>query len=530
MAATAQKSPGGAQAPSGTDTQPNSIVGWIVRLTALAIIDAFAIWLIYLMVGDGVWQLAIVLAIVTIAINVIFLRPQLYPLRWVSPGLALMIIFVAYPILFTIYISFTNYGDGHLLTKQQTIEQFENQVYLPEDAEVYNYVAYKDAEGNYMLWLTPRSDGQAITVTPGSEPTPREGEPPDTLDGYSRIPQNRIFGELTALSALRFGTEDDSFQVSQQQFGVAAKFEPLYVYDSQTDTLTNQQSEVVYSPVNGTWTAADGMTMQPGFMVTIGSHNYTRLFTDPALRQPFIAVFIWTVAFALLTVVITFALGTLLAIVFDVPEMPFRRVLRSLLLIPYAIPAFVSVPVWVGLLNPEFGIVSQSIKAVTGGWAPAWFADPFWARVGILLIQLWLGMPYMFIIVTGALQSLPTDVYEAADLDGANPWHKFQSITLPLLLITVGPLLVASFAYNFNNFTVIQLYNNGGPPMIGTASPVGHTDILATYTYRIAFASGRGADQGYAAAITVIIFLILVVITFFQFRYTNMLEERGENV
>ena len=530
MAATAQKSPGGAQAPSGTDTQPNSIAGWIVRLTALAIIDAFAIWLIYLMVGDGVWQLAIVLAIVTIAINVIFLRPQFYPLRWVSPGLALMIIFVAYPIFFTIYISFTNYGDGHLLTKQQTIEQFENQVYLPEDAEIYNYVAYKDAEGNYMLWLTPRSDGQAITVTPGSEPTPREGEPPDTLDGYSRIPQNRIFGELTALSALRFGTEDDSFQVSQQQFGVAAKFEPLYVYDSQTDTLTNQQSGIAYSPVNGTWTAADGMTMQPGFMVTIGSHNYTRLFTDPALRQPFLAVFIWTVAFALLTVIITFALGTFLAIVFDVPEMPFRRVLRSLLLIPYAIPAFVSVPVWVGLLNPEFGIVSQSIKAVTGGWAPAWFADPFWARVGILLIQLWLGMPYMFIIVTGALQSLPTDVYEAADLDGANPWHKFQSITLPLLLITVGPLLMASFAYNFNNFTVIQLYNNGGPPMIGTASPVGHTDILATYTYRIAFASGRGADQGYAAAITVIIFLILVVITFFQFRYTNMLEERGENV
>jgi len=530
MAATAQKSPGGAQAPSGTDTQPNSIAGWIVRLTALAIIDAFAIWLIYLMVDDGVWQLAIVLAIVTIAINVIFLRPQFYPLRWVSPGLALMIIFVAYPIFFTIYISFTNYGDGHLLTKQQTIEQFENQVYLPEDAEIYNYVAYKDAEGNYMLWLTPRSDGQAITVTPGSEPTPREGEPPDTLDGYSRIPQNRIFGELTALSALRFGTEDDSFQVSQQQFGVAAKFEPLYVYDSQTDTLTNQQSGIAYSPVNGTWTAADGMTMQPGFMVTIGSHNYTRLFTDPALRQPFLAVFIWTVAFALLTVIITFALGTFLAIVFDVPEMPFRRVLRSLLLIPYAIPAFVSVPVWVGLLNPEFGIVSQSIKAVTGGWAPAWFADPFWARVGILLIQLWLGMPYMFIIVTGALQSLPTDVYEAADLDGANPWHKFQSITLPLLLITVGPLLMASFAYNFNNFTVIQLYNNGGPPMIGTASPVGHTDILATYTYRIAFASGRGADQGYAAAITVIIFLILVVITFFQFRYTNMLEERGENV
>jgi ABC-type sugar transport system permease subunit len=89
---------------------------------------------------------------------------------------------------------------------------------------------------------------------------------------------------------------------------------------------------------------------------------------------------------------------------------------------------------------------------------------------------------------------------------------------------------VASFAYNFNNFVVIYLYNLGGPPMSGTSSPVGHTDILATYTFRIAFASGRGADLGYAAAITVVIFLILMVITFFQFRFTNMLEERSENV
>jgi ABC-type sugar transport system permease subunit len=97
-------------------------------------------------------------------------------------------------------------------------------------------------------------------------------------------------------------------------------------------------------------------------------------------------------------------------------------------------------------------------------------------------------------------------------------------------MITMGPLLVASFAYNFNNFVVIDLFNKGGPPISGTISPVGHTDILVTYTYRIAFSSGRGADLGYAAAITVAIFLILVVITYFQFRYTNMLEERSENV
>ncbi|BAL98512.1 ABC transporter permease subunit [Caldilinea aerophila] len=136
----------------------------------------------------------------------------------------------------------------------------------------------------------------------------------------------------------------------------------------------------------------------------------------------------------------------------------------------------------------------------------------------------------MFVISTGALQALPSDVYEAAEIDGASPIQAFWNITLPLLMITMGPLLVASFAFNFNNFVVIELFNKGGPPMSGTISPVGHTDILVTYTYRVAFASGRGADLGYAAAITVAIFLILVVITYFQFRYTHMLEERSENV
>lgn len=206
-----------------------------------------------------------------------------------------------------------------------------------------------------------------------------------------------------------------------------------------------------------------------------------------------------------------------------------RSLLRALLLIPYTIPAFVAVPVWVGLLNPQFGVISMMINNVFG-WVPPWFSDPFWSKVGILLIQTWLGFPYMFVVVTGALQTLPNDVYEAADLDGANAWHKFQSITLPLLLITMGPLLVASFAFNFNNFTVIDLYNRGGPPIPNTPSPVGYTDILATYTYRIAFGSTGTSDYGYASAITVIIFFILMVITFFQFRYTNMLEERGRNV
>jgi ABC-type sugar transport system permease subunit len=441
-----------------------------------------------------------------------------------------MIVMVLYPILFTVMVSFSNYGQGHLVTKPLAISQIEAQGYLPEDAVIYHWTAYQNSDGDYMLWMVDPDTGETFTVTPGEEPVPREGEPPPEVDGYTQVPQNQLFAKLGELSALTFGVPpDNAYQVSQQKMGEAAQFAKKYVYDPDQDVMTDQETGEVYHNVEGTFTSEDGKQLTPGFAATKGFQNYKALFTDPGLRSTFMQVFLWTLIFAFMSVFLTFVVGMFLAIVFDVPEMPMRRVLRTLLLIPYTIPAFVAVPVWVGLLNPQFGVISQVIAAVFGS-APPWFSDPIWSKVGILLIQTWLGFPYMFVVVTGALQTLPLDVYEAADLDGAGPWAKFKSITLPLLLVTVGPLLVASFAFNFNNFTVIDLYNKGGPPIPNVPTPVGYTDILATYTYRIAFGSSGNSDYGYASAITVMIFMILLVITAFQFRYTNMLEERGENV
>ena len=484
------------------------------------------------MVFDGYWPLAATLALVTIWVNIVFLSGRFYPLRYVAPGLALMVIMVLYPILFTFYVSFTNYGTGHLVTKEVAIEAIEAQTYLPADATIYQWTAFKDPTGAYMLWLVnPNDPADTFTVTPGGDPVSREGAPPAELDGFTQLPTNQLFAELGPLSALTFGVPPDSaFKVSQTSLGQAAQFEQRYVYDPAQDAMIDQQTGEVYSNVSGTFTSDSGQKLTPGFAVTTGLQNYMRLFTDPTLSSTFLQVFIWTIVFALLSVFLTFVLGMFLAIVFDVPEMPLRAPLRSLLLIPYTIPAFVAVPVWVGLLNPQFGVISQMIAMFTGGWVPAWFSDPFWAKVGILLIQTWLGFPYMFVVVTGALQTLPNDIYEAADLDGANAWAKFRKITLPLLLVTVGPLLVASFAFNFNNFVVINLYNQGGPPMPNVPTPVGYTDILATYTYNIAFGAQGVQDYGYASAITMMIFLILFIITQFQFRFTNMLEERGRNV
>ncbi len=108
-------------------------------------------------------------------------------------------------------------------------------------------------------------------------------------------------------------------------------------------------------------------------------------------------------------------------------------------------------------------------------------------------------------------------------------YQQFRHLTLPLLLVAVGPLLIASFAFNFNNFTIVELFNKGGPP-ISPDTPAGHSDILITYTYELAFGSGRGADYGFASTISLVIFIIVAIITFFNFRFTQSWEEISENV
>src|SRR4030065_2655291 len=134
------------------------------------------------------------------------------------------------------------------------------------------------------------------------------------------------------------------------------------------------------------------------------------------------------------------------------------------------------------------------------------------------------------LICSGALQSIPPDIYEPDIVHGARPWEKVKSITLPLVLVAVGPLLIASFTFNFNNFNLIYLFNAGGPPIPGSPTPAGYTDILISYVYNLAFSGSTGINYGFAASITIIIFFIVGTITLFQFRYTRMWEEVSENV
>ena len=168
-----------------------------------------------------------------------------------------------------------------------------------------------------------------------------------------------------------------------------------------------------------------------------------------------------------------------------------------MLIIPYAIPGFLSLLVWGGLLNDDFGVVNQLLgTSITSRGC----STRNWAKVSVILVSIWLTLPYFFLVSLGALQSIPAELIEAARVDGGGGWQVFRRVTLPLLLVAVAPLMIASFAFNFNNFGNIYLLTGGGPSA-SDQSIAGATDILISYTYKLAFASGKGQDYGLASAV-----------------------------
>ncbi len=512
-----------------------TVTGTLLRLGGLIIFDAFALFFIYLLLSDGYWPLAGIIGLITLVMNYIFLSPAAYPMRWMSPGLAFMLLISVYPILFTIYISFTNFGASNLLPKTQAIEVLGARTFLPETGATLSYTVFVNETNNqeFGLWLIA-PDGTSFFATPGEEFTAEDlgagaldaNGVPTSIPGWRALTRAETVRNISVISQTTFGLEESAVSLTGR-LGEAAQLQQRFVWDEQQDAIIDKRDNITYfaNAETGFFTSADGARLSPGYQVTIGLQNYQRFLTDPSFRGPLLRIFAWNVTFALLSVLFSFGLGLMIAIVFG-RTMPGQRIIKSLLIIPFAVPQVITLLVWRGILNPLEGIIPNVLQSVFNqpvGWPP-FFADPTWVKVALIVINVWLAYPYFMLISSGALQAIPTDMYEAADIDGASAWQAFRGLTLPLLLVAVGPLLISSFTVNFNSFNVIYLFNSGGPPMVGTALPAGHSDILISYVYNLAF--GRGlALYGYASAITIMIFFMMVIVTIFQHRRMASWEE-----
>ncbi len=514
----------------------SSTQGLLIRLVFLAVLDIAVAWFAYQLMSLGYFPFGAAVLIIAVGINLIILINKAYPLRWMVVGLVLMVLFTIYPIVFTVWVSFTNYGEGHLVTQQQAIAQILKMKYLPEAGQSYKWTAYRSPEGEYALWLQDAA-GNGYLAKPGETPIqPGPGEAgvgeldekgiPKTIEGYQRL-SVLLAATDKNLTEILFGEAGKTIQIRSPR--EAAELLPLYVYDLEKDAMLNQETGVAYRNLRGKFTAPNGDTLQPGFIAPIGFSNFRDFFLSPALRGPLLRVTAWNFGFAFFSLLLNFSLGLAIAVLFNEPRFPFKKIIRSLLIIPYTVPALITILIWRGMMNPQLGVINRAMNTWFG-WSPPWFTDEWWAKIAILLVNLWLSYPYFMLICSGSLQSISEDYYAAAQVDGASGWQQFRYITLPLLLVAVGPLLVASFTFNFNNFNLIYLFNAGGPPIAGSPTPAGHTDILISYVYNLAFSGSRGINYGFASAITIIIFFIVGAITLFQFRYTRMWEEVSENV
>jgi ABC-type sugar transport system permease subunit len=148
-----------------------------------------------------------------------------------------------------------------------------------------------------------------------------------------------------------------------------------------------------------------------------------------------------------------------------------------------------------------------------------------WTRFALILINVYLSYPYFYVLASGALKSIPGDLFEAAAIDGASPFTVMRKIILPMVMRILAPLVIASFCFNFNNFTLVWGFNAGLPAMADTAVPMGYTDLLISFIYRLGFSSSNAADYGFSAAITVMLFIVVALMVFFQALNTKAIKE-----
>jgi arabinogalactan oligomer / maltooligosaccharide transport system permease protein len=231
----------------------------------------------------------------------------------------------------------------------------------------------------------------------------------------------------------------------------------------------------------------------------IGFQQYAAVAVEPRFWEILLKTFIWTGV----NVFFHVTLGVMLAVFLHQAFVKGKSAWRVALIIPWALPQYITALTWRGMFNYEYGEINLILTKYMNMPAVAWLNSPTEAFLAAILTNIWLGFPFMMVVALGALQSIPGELYEAADVDGASAWRKFRTITLPLLKPVMIPAITLGIVWTFNNINVVWLVSNGGEPN-------DQTHILVSFVYKAAFSMYR---FGWAAALSMIIFFILFTFT-----------------
>lgn len=239
-----------------------------------------------------------------------------------------------------------------------------------------------------------------------------------------------------------------------------------------------------------------------------GLSNYLQVVMDSAFWYYFFKTVLWTV----LNIIFHVGIGVSLALVLN-KDLKGKTFFRTLLILPWAVPQYITALTWRGMFNAEYGAVNLLLDKWFGLTVP-WLTTEWGAFTACLITNIWLGFPFMMIIALGGLQSIPDELYEAAEIDGSSWWHKLRHITIPLLKPVMVPAITLGVIWTFNNFNVVWLVSNGGEPS-------DTTHILVSWIYKSAFTYFR---MGYAAAFSMVIFAILLLFSWNFIKRTRATE------
>lgn len=498
-----------------------------LKILIVAVFDALLVTMLISALHKDSTSIVVVVSIVLVAFNFVYFSRKAYPLKFMLPGTVFLVIFVVTPMVYTLWMSVYNYQTGNEISKPAAIEQVIANGFAedPTDMSSYYMTLGRDGSGGWAALVTRDTDGQvwfstkteSTVLAKGAYTLGEEGFATGK-PGFTPVSEEDQANFDSQIQALSFPVGDGTYFTPALPYALH-KIKALQ-YDEATDTFKDVVNNITYKD-NGNGNYADvndpNTKLDPGWAAFNGLHNYLSLLQDPTIRGPFLSVAIWTFCFAFLSVLGMFAFGLLLAIALNKPFRG-RNVYRSILILPYAIPSFMSILVWNGLFNANFGAVNTLLHAHID-----WYNNMWLARFVVIFVNLWLGIPYFYLISSGALQSIPEELDEAAAIDGANARQIFRRIRLPLLLQVLSPLLIASFAFNFNNFNIVYLLTAGGPTNVLSGEVAGATDLLITYTYKTAI----GSDQqnfGLASAISALVFVIVGALTLWSLRQSKMVD------
>uniref|UniRef100_UPI00057716C7 maltodextrin ABC transporter permease MdxF n=1 Tax=Bacillus subtilis TaxID=1423 RepID=UPI00057716C7 len=255
----------------------------------------------------------------------------------------------------------------------------------------------------------------------------------------------------------------------------------------------------------------------------VGFKNFLNIFFLGSYRETFVNVLGWTVIWTICATTLQIILGIVTALFVNQDFIKGKRIFRMIFLFPWAVPAFITIMSFSNMFNDSIGAVNAQVIPLFNHLpfvelpAIGWKTDPFWTKTALIMIQTWLGFPYIYVMVTGVLQAIPGELYEAAKIDGATFIQRFRHITFPMILFATAPVMITQYTFNFNNFSIIYLFNEGGPGSVGAGA--GSTDILISWIYKLT--TGTSPQYSVAAAVTLLISFIVIGISLIAFKKSN---------